>query len=61
MDWIGILIATGIVAGVGLLLGILLGLAGKLLAVDANEKELQVRECLPGINCGACGYTGCDA
>jgi len=61
MDFIQILITAGVVAGVGLLLGILLGFAGKLLAVAVNEKEIAVREHLPGINCGACGYTGCDA
>lgn len=61
MDWIGIAVAAGVVAGVGLLLGILLGVAGKLLTVAVNEKEVAVRECLPGVNCGACGYTGCDA
>ncbi len=61
MNWMEILIATGVVAGVGITLGILLGVAGKFLLVEADEKELAVRACLPGVNCGACGYTGCDA
>ncbi len=61
MEMTQIAIAAGIVAGVGLLLGIVLGIAGKLLAVAVNEKELALRECLPGVNCGGCGYTGCDA
>ncbi|MDE7245819.1 MAG: RnfABCDGE type electron transport complex subunit B, partial [Oscillospiraceae bacterium] len=26
-----------------------------------DERETAVRECLPGNNCGACGYAGCDA
>lgn len=60
MDIRQILIAAGVVAGLGLLLGIILGIAGKLLAVAVNKKEVAVRECLPGVNCGSCGYTGCD-
>lgn len=61
MEITQIAIAAGVVSGVGLLLGIVLGIAGKLLAVAVNEKEIAVRECLPGVNCGGCGYTGCDA
>ena len=60
MDIMPILIALGVVAGVGLILGIVLALASKFFAVDEDEKVLLVREALPGANCGACGYTGCD-
>ena len=35
-----VLIAAGVVAGLGLLLGIVLGIAGKLLAAAVNEKEV---------------------
>jgi electron transport complex protein RnfB len=45
---------------VGLIIGIMLGVAGKKLAVKTDEKVAAVRECLPGNNCGACGYPGCD-
>ncbi len=34
--------------------------ASKLMAVKENEKIPQIRECLPGANCGACGFAGCD-
>lgn len=61
MEMREVLIAAGVVAGLGLLLGIVLGIAGKLLAAAVNEKEVAVRACLPGVNCGACGYAGCDA
>ncbi len=61
MNMTQIAIAAAVVAGSGLLLGILLGIAGKLLAVAVNEKEVAVREFLPGANCGGCGYAGCDA
>lgn len=55
-----ILIAVAIVAGAGLLCGILLAVASHFMAVKTDEKKAAVRECLPGVNCGACGYTGCD-
>lgn len=55
-----ILIAFAVVTAVGLIAGILLSLAAHFLHVPENETVKQVRECLPGINCGACGYTGCD-
>ena len=54
-----IILAAVIVGGTGLLLGLFLGLAGKKFAVEIDEKEQQVREQLPGNNCGGCGYAGC--
>ena len=56
----GILIAAVLVGGTGLVIGLLLGVAGKKFAVEVNEKEIAVREQLPGNNCGGCGYPGCD-
>lgn len=55
-----ILIALGVVAAVGLLAGVLLALLSKLFAVPEDEKVKKIRSCLPGANCGACGYKGCD-
>ena len=54
-------IAAAVVAGTALLIGVALGIAGKFFATEVNEKEQQVRELLPGNNCGACGYAGCDS
>ncbi len=55
-----VLIAVIIVAGLGLLVGIVLGIVAKALAVPVDEKEEAIRACLPGNNCGGCGYAGCD-
>ena len=55
-----ILIAFAVVTAVGLIAGVLLALASYFLSVPENETTKKVRECLPGINCGACGYNGCD-
>lgn len=56
----GILLSALIVGGSGAFIGIFLGLAGKKLAVKVNEKEVAIREALPGNNCGGCGFPGCD-
>ncbi len=45
---------------VALIAGVLLSLFSHFFAVKENPLKAQIRECLPGINCGACGYKGCD-
>ena len=50
----GILAATLMVGGTGLLIGILLGIAGKKFYVEVDERETKVREALPGNNCDGC-------
>lgn len=60
MSVTGILIAAAIVAGTGLFIGLFLGIAGEKFKVEVDEKEIQIREALPGNNCGGCGYPGCD-
>ena len=56
-----ILLPVLIFIGLGLLMGALLALASKLFAVKKDEKAEAIKECLPGANCGGCGYSGCDA
>ena len=61
MDFVfPILIAAGVVGAVGIILGLLLGVAAKKFEVEVDEKEVLVREALPGNNCGGCGFPGCD-
>lgn len=55
-----ILIPVLTVTVIGLIVGIGLSLASKYMSVPVDEKQEKVRECLPGANCGACGYSGCD-
>ena len=57
----GIIHAAILVGVIGILIGLLLGFAGIKLAVPVDEKEIEVREALPGNNCGGCGFAGCDA
>jgi Na+-translocating ferredoxin:NAD+ oxidoreductase subunit B len=56
----GVGIATAVVGSVGLFIGLFLGFAAKTFAVKTDEREILVRELLPGANCGGCGYPGCD-
>ncbi len=56
----GIVIALAVVAIIGLICGILLSAASKVMSVPVDETFEKVRECLPGANCGACGFSGCD-
>lgn len=49
-----------IVAAVGLIFGIILTVASKLMYVPVDEKIAAIRDVLPGANCGGCGYAGCD-
>ena len=55
-----ILIPVVAVTVIGLLAAGMLVAASKFMAVPVDEKFTQLRECLPGANCGACGYAGCD-
>lgn len=55
-----ILIALAVVFAIGLFAGILLTLISRFFAVKEDEKVKEIRACLPGVNCGACGYKGCD-
>ena len=55
-----ILLPVIIVGVIGLVAGVGLSVASKLMAVPTDEKVEKIREALPGANCGACGYSGCD-
>ena len=60
MSITGIVIAAAMVGAVGLVIGVLLGVASEKFKVEVDEKEILVRNELPGNNCGGCGYPGCD-
>lgn len=55
-----ILLAVIIVAGIGLVAGLGLSIASIVMAVKTDEKVAALRAELPGANCGACGFSGCD-
>lgn len=57
-----ILWATLIVGAIGLIGGLLLSIISHVCDKgEENERLSQIRDALPGANCGACGYAGCDS
>ena len=60
MDIQNIIAAVAVLFIMGIVFAILLGIAAKVFAVEVDERVPLVRECLPGANCGGCGFPGCD-
>ena len=56
-----ILIAIAILGGLGLIFGLVLAAASKVFYVETDPRLDQLNECLPGANCGGCGFAGCGA
>ena len=56
-----ILIAIEILGGLGLVFGLVLAAASKVFYVETDPRLDQLNECLPGANCGGCGFAGCGA
>ncbi|GHT55863.1 ferredoxin [Endomicrobiia bacterium] len=56
-----VLITAIFAALLAFILGAALGFFKKFFAVPEDPLVGQIRECLPGANCGACGFPGCDA
>ena len=54
-----VLIAIGILGVLGLIFGGVLAAASKIFYVETDPRLDQLNECLPGANCGGCGYAGC--
>lgn len=54
-----ILLSVLIVAGIGLIIGIILAVTSIIFKVPTDEKAEEILEALPGANCGACGFSGC--
>ena len=56
-----ILYAIIIMVVLGAGFGALLAWMGKKFNVERDPKIDDVVKCLAGVNCGSCGYAGCDA
>jgi electron transport complex protein RnfB len=53
------IVAVSSLAALGAALGLILGIAGKFLAVKGDADAAEMEALLPGTNCGQCGYPGC--
>ncbi len=56
-----ILIAIGVLGGMGLIFSLILGIASKVFHVQTDPRLEKLEQALPGANCGGCGYAGCAA
>ena len=56
-----ILIAIAILGGLVLVFGLVLAAASKVCYVETDPRLDQLNACLPGANCGGCGFAGCGA
>ncbi len=61
MDISAILLPVSCIGGLSLVFGVGLGIAAKKFAVPVDERVEDVKNCLPGANCGGCGFAGCEA
>jgi electron transport complex protein RnfB len=50
-----------VLAGMGLVLGLVLAIFSKIFVVTVDRRIAKVERVLPGINCGVCGFAGCHA
>jgi electron transport complex protein RnfB len=48
-----------VMVGLGIVFGVALAIVAARFVVKVDPKVEQVRETLPGANCGACGFAGC--
>ena len=55
-----ILIAIAILTVLGLLLGFLIAFISTKFHVEEDKRLEEIRNLLPGANCGACGNAGCS-
>jgi RnfABCDGE-type electron transport complex B subunit len=55
-----VIISASTMAGLGLLFAGLLGFAHSKLKVEENPEVTEIEDILPGLDCGACGYPGCN-
>ena len=55
-----ILIPVLALLGIGLVAAVILTVSSAFFGVKEDERIQAVRDALPGANCGACGFSGCD-
>lgn len=56
-----ILCAVAVLGGLGLIFGIILGVASKIFEVHKDERIEKIMAVLPCANCGGCGFAGCSS
>ena len=54
-----VIFAVVVLAVLGAIFGLVLAIAAKVFAVEVDPREEAILGCLPGANCGGCGFPGC--
>ncbi len=54
-----VLVSVLILMVMGIIIGVLLGIASEVFHVEVDPKIQAIDDALPGLNCGACGFPGC--
>ena len=60
MDMQTVVLGVVILGALGGIFGIILAYASKVFAVEKDPREEAILGCLPGANCGGCGFPGCS-
>ena len=55
-----VIFAVVVLAVLGAIFGLVLAIAAKVFAVEVDPREEAILGCLPGANCGGCGFPGCS-
>lgn len=61
VDIVTVLIAVAIMLVIAIVFGFLIMVVSKKFAVETDEREEVILNCLAGANCGGCGKAGCGA
>lgn len=60
IDWTKFFVVVGVMAGIGLIFGVLIIVISRFCVVKTDPKIGEVLSHLCGANCGGCGYPGCE-
>lgn len=60
MDTQIIIYSTLLMSGASIAIGVGLGLAAKKFKIKSDPRKDEIALLLPGVNCGACGFVGCE-
>ena len=58
--WNDVLTVLLVTLAISFILGVLLAIFIRFFGIEDDEKTKNIRAALPGVNCGACGFKGCD-
>ena len=56
-----VLISIISMVGLGFFFALILAVVDRKLRVESDPRIAEIEESLPGVNCGACGFSGCHA